>query len=475
MKEKFAFFSVGTFLYSVFYAFCLYKNIAGITFPFFVCGTFFFFGLCFKKLGMSIKKNSVFYMISAILLGISSCLTNDAKIYVPNMFFVFGLFLLFLIHQFQEDDQWNLGKYIAVIGEVMIGALSELGTPFKNCIQYAKENEKGSFIKIMYAVMGLAVSIPLILVICMLLISADAVFRSMATNLLEAINLGNVWGVFVTIVLVFLTVYCMFSYFLKGKIKNEVDDRRVLEPIIAITVNSVLAVIYIVFSLIQILYLFIGNMSLPEGYTYAGYAREGFFQLLAVCIINLILVVFCMAYFKESRILKGTLTIISVCTYIMTASSAMRMIIYIRYYYWTYLRIAVLWTLAAIVFLITGILIQIYKKEFKLFRYCLIVVTCFYISFAFARPDYMVAKCNVSNMESSEQGGFYLGMPYGDYGYLRKLSQDAVPAMYELFEENPEFLREYMDRHSTENTIRGFNFSKFYASRVYSNFSIDKE
>lgn len=465
MKEKFMFFSIGTFVYSLFYAFCLYKNISGITFPFFVCGTFVFFGLCLGKLGMSIKKGSIFYMVSALLLGVSSCLTDDYKIYIPNMLFVFALFILFLIHQFQEDDKWNLGKYLIVICEVGFGAIGEIGAPFIDCVQYAKENDKGSFMKIVYALIGLVVSIPLIFIICVLLISADAVFRDLAERIFDSVNFGNICGVFFTIVFVFFAVYCVFAYFLKGKIQNEVSDNRVLEPIIAISVNVVLAGIYIIFSVIQILYLFIGNMTLPEGYTYAGYAREGFFQLLAVCIINLFLVVFCMAFFKDSKILKGLLTVISVCTYIMTASSAMRMIIYIRYYYWTYLRIAVLWTLAAIVFLITGILIQIYKKEFRLFRYCLIVIACFYITFAYARPDYMVAKLNVANMEPGQQNEFYLGEHYNDYQYLKNLSVDAVPAMEELFAENPEFYEEYKNRHTVENTIRGFNFSRFFASK----------
>jgi len=466
MKEKFLFFSIGTFVYSLFYAFCLYKNISGITFPFFVCGTFVFFGLCLGKLGMSIKKGSIFYIVSALLLGISSCLTADYKIYVPNMLFVFALFILFLIHQFQEDSKWNLGKYLLVICEVGFGAFGEIGAPFTHCVQYAKENDKGSFMKVLYALLGLVVSVPLIFIITILLISADAVFRDLADRILGAISFGNIFGVSFTVVAVFFAVYCVFSYFLKGRIQNEVSDSRVLEPIIAISVNTVLAIIYIVFSVIQILYLFIGKMALPEGYTYAGYAREGFFQLLAVCIINLLLVVFCMAFFKDSKILKGLLTVISVCTYIMTASSAMRMIIYIRYYYWTYLRIAVLWTLAAIVFLITGILIQIYKKEFRLFRYCLVVIACFYITFAYARPDYMVAKLNVENMEPGMQSEFYLGEHYNDYRYLRGLSVDAMPAMQELFEKDPSFYAEYKNRHSVENTIRGFNFSKYYASKV---------
>jgi len=77
------------------------------------------------------------------------------------------------------------------------------------------------------------------------------------------------------------------------------------------------------------MYLFIGNMQLPEGYTYSGYAREGFFQLLAVCILNLLLVLICLYLFRENIVLKLILTLISGCTYIMILSSALRMIMYI--------------------------------------------------------------------------------------------------------------------------------------------------
>ena len=45
-------------------------------------------------------------------------------------------------------------------------------------------------------------------------------------------------------------------------------------------------------------------MKLPEGYTYSQYAREGFFQLLAVSIINFLMVLFVNKFFKESTILK---------------------------------------------------------------------------------------------------------------------------------------------------------------------------
>ena len=55
---------------------------------------------------------------------------------------------------------------------------------------------------------------------------------------------------------------------------------------IAITIAAMLTLLYLVFSVIQIVYLFMGNMTLPSGYTYAKYAREGFFQLLAVSVLK---------------------------------------------------------------------------------------------------------------------------------------------------------------------------------------------
>ena len=39
MKRQFPLFGLGSLLYSLFYAFCLYENTSGITYPFFVIGT----------------------------------------------------------------------------------------------------------------------------------------------------------------------------------------------------------------------------------------------------------------------------------------------------------------------------------------------------------------------------------------------------------------------------------------------------
>ena len=120
-------------------------------------------------------------------------------------------------------------------------------------------------------------------------------------------------------------------------------------------------------------------MRLPEGYTYSSYARQGFFQLLAVCIINLIIVLVCLGFFRESRVLKGILTVISLCTYIMVASSAYRMILYIQICQLTFLRIIVLWALAVTALVLGLSLIHIS------FLYVLSVQKCFWDYLPFFR------------------------------------------------------------------------------------------
>ena len=51
-------------------------------------------------------------------------------------------------------------------------------------------------------------------------------------------------------------------------IKEECKENRNQEPVLAITFTSVLAALYLVFSMIQIVYLFMGQMKLPEGDVY---------------------------------------------------------------------------------------------------------------------------------------------------------------------------------------------------------------
>ena len=251
---------------------------------------------------------------------------------------------------------------------MIFASLGELGRPFQDAASYSRTHQSKEKRKIYYVLLGLLITLPLLMVVTALLGSADAVFREVTKGIWEAINFENIFAVGFRIVFWFLAVYMLMANLCNRSVREEVKDHRSGEPLIAITITAILSLLYLFFSWIQIVYLFLGKMQLPEGYTYATYAREGFFQLLAVAILNLIIVLLCMAFFRESKVLKGILTVMSLCTFVMIASSGLRMVLYIQSYNLTFLRILVLWGLALLTLLFAGVMISIYRESFPLFR-----------------------------------------------------------------------------------------------------------
>lgn len=470
-KDNYPFFGIASLVYAIFYTFCLYRNASGITMPFFAVGSLLFGYLCMQKLEISIKRDVWFYAISMLLLSISSFCTDDGMLHFYNLIGIGLLLICFYLHQFYEDSRWGFGKYFCAVFQQMFGSVFCGYYLFADGFMWGKikDNEKAK--KGIYIFIGLIISAPILLIVSLLLLTSDYVIRNMVFNFLEKINLLDIILCSVLVVIVFFVSYGCITYLTKQAIREEVYEKRVLEPVVMITITGLLSIIYLFYSVIQILYLFLGKMSLPNGYTYAEYAREGFFQLLIVCVLNLILVLISIRFFKKSRILQIVLTIVSACTYIMIASSTLRMIMYIRFYYLTTLRILVLWTLCVLFFLLSGLVISIYKEKFPLFRYSVIIVTSCYLILAYIRPDYWIAKINVTHI-SEVKSEFFLGEPYEDYYYLSTLSLDAAEIVKPIMDQQDDdwyrkdvWMRKF-NKNKEEYSIRRFNLSRFKASQI---------
>lgn len=285
--------------------------------------------------------------------------------------------------------------------------------------------------------------------------------------------------------IVFFSSYALLSALCKKEVKEEIEEKKRFDAVIAIVTTSLLCLLYMTFSMVQILYLFIGNMELPENYTYARYAREGFFQLLAVSMINFLLVLLCLLLFQESKTLRIILTMICGCTFIMIFSSALRMLLYIDTYSLTFLRLFVLWALAVIFLLMAGVTVSVFYRQFPLFFYGLSIVTVCYIALSFSHPDYLVARYNLENP--------------CDNDYLSSLSADAAPAILNpkinpylisvedmlkktAVDENGNYNADYyydlywmksfyckMERNTGGMGIRDFNFSLYKAKKYIEN------
>ncbi len=484
--QNFPYFLFLTIGYALFYVFCLFKNGSGITFPLYTLGTMIYFILVMKKLEIKLKKSSYFYLVSVILLGISTCLTDSWVIIFLNKFSICFLIIVFLLCNFYESEKWNFLEHLKGMIYVIFVSIGFIYKPFSHMMNYlkrrVKKEKKSNFT---YILLGIIIALPITLIVLLLLSSADAVFGNIFEYFFKEFSIfkfvGN--GILCTILFLFAFFgsYMLVSFLCNHNLDNGKEIEAKGEPIIAITISSILSFIYVIFCSIQIVYLFIGSsglsLSLPDGMTYAEYAREGFFQLLFVCILNLILVLFGVYGFKESKILKVFLCIITSCTYIMIASSAMRMLLYIQYKYLTFLRVFVLWALLVILLVMMGVMITIFKKDFNFFKYSTLIVTILYIILSFARVDYFVAKVNVDNMKKETQYAFFEGTDlYDDTFYLTfNLSYDAAPAVIDYLKDK----HELNDMYSMENSytlnimydtrnmgIRDFNVSRFIARNL---------
>ncbi len=418
MRRQFPSFGIGCLIYSAFYAFCLYKNTSGITYPFFVIGTLCCFFFSMKKLGVPFKKDSVFYIAGIVLLGISNCFTASLPILFMNKCGILLLSLILMLHTIYNDRAWNFPRYFTAVFQTIGSFFCCLISPFSDMVSYfdAEKKEKpGKKSYFLPALIGIVIAIPLLFCMTLLLVGADAVFENMLFRLIKTLNILEVIKILVVITVVFFSSYALLSALCRKDIKEKTEEKAGFDPVIAIVFTSLLSILYLVFSIVQILYLFIGNMKLPENYTYARYAREGFFQLLAVCVINLLLVLICLYLFRESKPLRVILAVICGCTFIMIFSSALRMIMYIDTYALTFLRLFVLWALAVIFLLMAGVTVFIFYSRFPLFLYGLAVVGICYTFLSFSKPDYLIAGYNLANG--------------ADYDYLSSLSADAAPAI----------------------------------------------
>lgn len=487
MIKDFPFYLCATLGYALFYVICLYKNGSGITFPIFTLGTIIYFVLCMKKLEVKIKPYSIFYMTCVELFGLSTFLTDSFVIIFFNKSSIFFLVILFLLHSFYEDKNWNFIGYIKACLKTIFYQVGFVYKPFSHLSIYKKIREESNREKVnkkvLYVFVGILVSIPLLCIIVALLVSSDMVFENLFQNLVKNITIYTlvIDGIWISIlfIFVFLCAYMLLSFLSIYKMENEEKESKKGEPVLAITVSSILSVVYIIFCSIQVIYLFLGRtsgLSLPEGMIYSEYAREGFFQLLFVCIINLVLVLIGIYLFRESKVLKVFLCIITSCTFIMIISSALRMILYIKHQYLTFLRVFVLWTLLVIFIVMIGVMISIFKKNFKFFQYLTVTITILYLILSFARVDYFVAKVNVDNMKEETQYEFFKGTEvYDDINYLTgNLSYDAAPVI--LFYQEEVLEDEYSSYNcrrekyienileETKNMgVRNFNISRFVA------------
>ena len=200
--ENFPVFGLTGFLYSLFFCFCIYKNAASYTSLLLCMATIAYFLFCFRKLEIISFQTRGFYILCICLLGLSNMLTMSGILIFLNYVGILLLLFRFLIGHFYDTKKWDFSKYTSALVQTIFCSLTRIDRPFQSLSLYYKKNHKLKNSKVIYVLLGLLISVPLLLVICPLLLSADVVFSNFADHLLsqlfEDFDFGTLVGILFT-------------------------------------------------------------------------------------------------------------------------------------------------------------------------------------------------------------------------------------------------------------------------------------
>ena len=455
MKERAVRFETGGFaaiIYAVVTTICLYKNAYGIMTVLFAAATIgFLYYVCShapqskaydNREDKTSNPRTMGYYIGILLLGVSTFLTADRFLITCNYIGIYLLSMTVFFSCFCDADKWGVGKYIRAVVGTIFSPLGYLFRGFSDCYVYVKLREKKKS-KAIYVLVGVLIALPFLVLMLIVLSQADAIFKYIVDRSIGNLRLsGNLTGFVMMLVAVFVVVYGIFCKMAIQPPKIECEEKRMVEPMIGITFCGLLTALYAVFAIIQILSPFLGKQMLPAGYSYSEYARQGFFQLLFVAAVNLVIVLVCNRAFAESRVLRTILAVMCGCTYVMIGSSAVRMLMYIRAYRLSYLRVLVLFALLILIALFAGTIIYLYKNTFPLMKYMIFVCGGLYIAFAFSHPDTYVMRYNLACARDEVQ--IWLDKDVSteeievrladEIEYMEERSADTTPAVFEFVE-----------------------------------------
>ena len=390
-----------------------------------------------------IKQNTKSLICLAIIVGslLPFILFDRIDIEFFLNLFIITLYVVWVSYSCNTNIAEKLSGFVAsdLINQWIIVPFSNFGNIFICIFKRNGENKKEK--RVFAAIIGIIVSIPIIVLIISLLIAADDGFANLAKNLpnlLNAVTFDNmiyfIFGIPVACY-IFGSVSGNSNKRSTGKITKEgtattlanahkIPTASIYAPLI------ILNILYVVFFIAMGSYLFSAFAGdLPNAYTYAEYARKGFFELCGVSAINLIIIIFVYCFTKRNpgcypKNLRGLTGILSGLTILLIATAMSKMLLYIGAYGLTRLRVYTLWFM--ILLLITFIVILIWHiRPFNAGKPIAIAFVAMVMILFLSNTDGLIAKYNFDQYKNG-------ALPEIDVWNMTYMSDAVVPYLNEL-------------------------------------------
>lgn len=426
-----------------------------------VAGYFSCFMIIAKYYKKQASRASQLLLIPIILCTLCFVLFSNDVLKILNTLFLMGLLLIHSIEFWGVEDlklfQTGWSMEVVKLGfKLPFCHFNKPAVLIKDEMNL-KENEHFKTVK--KILLGILLALPMLLVVLCLLESADAAFAGVLDVILRNIHfeIGPILKRVIVVVLLFGVLFSYFYGLVTPKEKQEVKQGLSvhLDFIIIATIGTMLCLVYVAFYLSQLAYFISAFQGvLPEGFTFAEYARRGFFENLPLTMINLggILILGSVIKGEEGRkkaYIKCISGFIAVFTLFMSLCACSKMWLYIQTYGLTLLRVYVSWFLILSSLIVILLFINNIWHKLPVVKGTFIIFTVMYLGLNYSNVDYLVAQQNAALYEKNEVESLsaYYNLSSSAMGPISDLAQkneavlqdDAVKYMIEKVQHTQQY------------------------------------
>ncbi len=331
--------------------------------------------------------------------------------------------------------------------------------------------------------LGLALGFPVFCVVVLLLTNADEVFRNLLQqwfSWLERYITKHMIDTLIRILFSIPVALYLFGMLYAGLHREQFEKpegqpaprRGGMSQTILLSAGIPVCLLYLLFLVTQSTYYFSSFAAyLPEGFTYAGYARQGFFELCGVAVINLGIAIFIWRFAQrkegEDRLplpLRLYTAVICLFTLLLIATALRKMLLYIDHYGLTPLRVYTSWFMALLGLVFLALLLYQWLPRLPMAPVLTAVFLLMFGLLQFGRVDGWIARYNVEQYQSGQ-------LKAVDVLLFYQLSDEAVPYAARLLEDSDpevvEDVRVYLtSRIERQQETMSYNFTTHQARKL---------
>lgn len=425
--------------------------------------------LVYAKLkAVKLNSESIILSVLMILLAISFTVFYNYSLSI-FMQIAMGFMLIYLpvtvFNKLIKSETSALILYDYINALVLIPIHN--ATSFWLCM-FSKRGKSSSSTKTKYFLhisLGLLIGTPFIIIVVFLLSSADATFKNIFDNLFNfdisiPKNIGTlIWSLPMATYLYALiygsSIEDNSKSFNIDKFNKTMDNAASIPRLSLYTVNVVICCFYILFIGIQAIYFIdILGGSLPTDFTYSDYARRGFFELLAVALINIVFIAVAKILSvknENNKYMRIHIILNSILTLVLISVAFAKMYLYIRTYGLTTLRIIPSVFMIFLCFVFAFIIMGEFKKNFPVTKLSFYTGNILFVLLCLANIDAVVARYNLNAYMNGN-------LPHYDIYDLKESDMAAMPIIYKAWKNSSDKELKEKLHSSAESIMRYYSF-----------------